>query len=39
MYEKALAVKIDTCGETHPSTAITVINIGAVYRQQGVPQA
>lgn len=35
MYEKALAVKIDTCGELHPSTAVTVINIGAVYREQG----
>ena len=35
MYARALAIKIDTLGERDPATAVTIVNIGAVYRQMG----
>lgn len=39
-YKEALAVKLKVFGPEHVSTAMTLVNIGAVYKQQGdIPRA
>ncbi|EGD81692.1 hypothetical protein PTSG_02405 [Salpingoeca rosetta] len=39
-YREALQIKLDNVGELHPSTAVTLINLGLVCKQQGdMPRA
>ena len=32
MYHAALKLKVDSLGVMHPSTAVTLVNIGSVYK-------